>query len=117
MDYFVTSFIEIARCISNNRLFCDAQTPIKNLFTDDFDALDFEMALCCFEATHRVAFNNQVWKINFDSYHHMSIEQFVETFTDQTQQMDPLFVTQRFLIFKEPLTQVMQSEKTEIFKE
>ena len=55
MNYYVTSFISIVHFISDDLIQCDATTRIVELFGDEFDDLDFELALCCFESTHKVA--------------------------------------------------------------
>jgi hypothetical protein len=112
MDYFVTSFIEIARCVSNNRLLCDAGTRISELFEQDFDELDFELAICCFEATHRIRFKEALWQTEPHECDDMSIETFIETYVETSEQHDPLYVTHRFLMFKETLLHAMLEQQT-----
>lgn len=107
MNYLVTSFIEIARCISDDLLICDANTTIEELISDEFDCFDFETALCCFEATHRVSFKPRVWELNFTDFQQMTIEEFIDAFVDHTEQRDPLFITKRFLILKEIMFEMM----------
>ncbi|MFZ5807456.1 MAG: hypothetical protein ACOY3I_09665 [Verrucomicrobiota bacterium] len=113
MNYFVTSFIEIARYISDQHLICDANTQIYELFGDDFDYLDFETSILCFEATHRIAFNPKIWETDPEEYYQMTIEDFIETYAGASEQRDPLFVAQRFLIFKECLLDVLENEQVE----
>ena len=113
MSYFVTSFISILHFVSEDLLQCDATTSIGELFCDEFDDLDFELSLCCFEATHKVAFMDKLWEVDPENYEELSIEEFVETFVDDREQRDPLFVTKRFLMFQESLTQALDEEKDE----
>ena len=54
MNYHVISFIAIARRVSSGRVICDEQTTIRELLSDSFDSLDFELTQCCFEGTHCV---------------------------------------------------------------
>lgn len=103
MNYLVSSFVAIVRCITEDRLLCEESTRIDDLFGDDFDDLDFELALCCFEGTHKVAFTKDLSKLTADDYGHLSIEDFLEQFLEQTEQRDPLFVTKRFLMFRDAL--------------
>ena len=110
VDYLVTSFIEIARHVSDNNLICDAQTNIHDLFSDDFDILDFETSLYCFEATHRVTFHEQMWEADIQDYQNFTIEKFIETFCNPGEQRDPLFVTQRFLLYKETLIEILNMQ-------
>ena len=110
MNYFVTSFISILHFVSDDLIQCDSTTRIAELFCDEFDDLDFELALCCFEATHKVAFLDKLWEIDPEDYEEQTIEEFVETFVDGREQRDPLFVTKRFLMFQESLTQALDEE-------
>jgi hypothetical protein len=110
MSYLVTSFLSILHFISEDLLQCDANTVIGELFCDEFDDLDFELALSCFEATHKVAFFDRLWECDPGEYEDLSIEQFIETFLDPNEQRDPLFVTKRFLMFQESLTKALTEE-------
>ena len=111
MNYFVTSFISILHFVSDDLIQCDSTTRIAELFCEEFDDLDFELALCCFEATHKVAFLDKLWENEPEDYEELTIEEFVETFVDGREQRDPLFVTKRFLMFQESLTQALDEEK------
>ena len=75
--------------------------------------MDFELALSCFEATHKVAFSDKLWKIDQEDYEDLSIEEFIETYVEGTDQRDPLFVTKRFLMFQESLTKALTEEAEE----
>lgn len=110
MSYFVSSFISILHFISEDLLQCDASTTIGELFCEEFDDLDFELALCCFEATHKVAFADKLWEIDAEDYEDQTIEEFIETYVESREQRDPLFVTKRFLMFQESLTQALTEE-------
>jgi len=110
MNYYVTSFISILHFISDDLIQCDSTTRIAELFCDEFDDLDFELALCCFEATHKVAFQERLWHVEAEEYEELTIEEFIETFTDTREQRDPLFVTKRFLMFQESLTKALTEE-------
>ncbi len=110
MSYFVTSFISILHFISDDLVQADATTTIGELFCDEFDDLDFELALCCFEATHKVAFSDKLWEIDPEDYEDLSIEEFLDTHLTTKEERDPLFVTKRFLMFQESLTKALTEE-------
>jgi hypothetical protein len=110
MNYYVTSFISILHFISDDLIQCDSTTKIAEIFCDEFDDLDFELALCCFEATHKVAFADRLWETDPEEYEETTIEEFIETFVEQQEQRDPLFVTKRFLMFQESLTKALTEE-------
>ena len=109
-SYYVHSLIEILHYISDDLLQCDAGTTISELFSDDFDDLDFELALTCFEGTHRLAFKDHVWKDELESFEEKSIEEFVEEYLDPREQKDPLFVTKRFLFYEKSLAEAIREE-------
>lgn len=103
MSYYVTSFIEIARYVSEDRLVCDGETTIQDLISEDFDTLDFELALYCFEATHKLAFDEKLWDLQLEEINDLTIEGFIETFLGREDQTDPLFVTRRFMMYRDTL--------------
>lgn len=113
MNYFVTSFIGILHLVSDDLLQCDSTTTIGELFCDEFDDLDFELAVSCFEATHKVAFSTHLWEVAPEDYEDLSIEEFIETYVDGKEQRDPLFVTKRFLMYQESLTKALTEEAEE----
>ncbi len=113
MSYYVTSFISILQFISEELMQADATTKIGELFCEEFDDLDFELALCCFEATHKTTFHDRLWDIEPEEYEDLSIEEFIEQFVDGKEQRDPLFVTKRFLMFQDSLTQALMEERGE----
>jgi hypothetical protein len=110
VSYYVDSFIAILHFISDNLVQADASTQIGELFCDEFDDVDFELALCCFEATHKVAFVDNLWDVPAEEYEDLTIEEFIEKFVDPKEQRDPLFVTKRFLMFQEALTRALTEE-------
>jgi hypothetical protein len=110
MNYYVTSFIGILHFISDDLIQCDATTRVAELFGDEFDDLDFELALCCFESTHKVAFVDRLWEADDDEYEELTIEEFIETYVDPREQRDPLFVTKRFMMFQDSLTKALTEE-------
>lgn len=109
-SYYVSSFCDIVHFVSENLVQCDASTKVGELYCDEFDDVDFELALCCFEATHRVAFKDELWKIEPEEYEDLSIEEFIESHLDAREQRDPLFVTKRFLMYQEALTKALSEE-------
>ena len=109
-SYYVHSLIEILHFISDDLLQCDSGTTISELFSDDFDDLDFELALTCFEGTHRLAFKDHVWKDELESFEEKTIEDFVEQYLDPREQKDPLFVTKRFLFYEKSLAAALREE-------
>ncbi len=113
MNFYVTSFVSILHFISDDLIQCDSSTRIAEIFCDEFDDLDFELAICCFEATHRVAFDEKLWQCDPEDYEEMTIEDFIETFVGGEEQRDPLFVTKRFLMFQESLTKAFTEEAQE----
>jgi hypothetical protein len=109
-SYYVHSLIEILHYISDDLLQCDSGTTISELFSDDFDDLDFELALTCFEGTHRLAFKEHVWKDEIETFEEKTLEEFVETYLDPREQKDPLFVTKRFLFYEKSLAEAIREE-------
>lgn len=110
MSYFVTSFISILQFISDDLIQCDATTRVAELFGDEFDDLDFELALCCFESTHKVAFVDRLWESDEEEYEELTIEEFIEAYVDPREQRDPLFVTKRFMMYQDSLTKALTEE-------
>ncbi len=110
MNYYVTSFINILHFVSDDLIQVDSTTRIAEIFGDEFDDLDFELALCCFEATHKVAFASKLWDAEGDEYEELSIEEFIEAYVEGGEQRDPLFVTKRFMMYQESLTQALTEE-------
>ncbi|MEO6788286.1 MAG: hypothetical protein ABI318_19355 [Chthoniobacteraceae bacterium] len=109
-SYYVHSLIEILHFISDDLLQCDSSTTIAELFSDDFDDLDFELALTCFEGTHGLAFKEHVWKDEIATFEEKTIEDFVEEYLDPREQKDPLFVTKRFLFYEKSLAEALREE-------
>ncbi len=113
MSYYVTSFISILHFISDDLIQCDATTRVAELFGDEFDDLDFELALLCFESTHKLAFADKLWETEAEDYEELTIEEFIDAFVETKEQRDPLFVTKRFMMFQESLTQALTEEAEE----
>ena len=113
MSYYVTSFISIVHFISDDLIQCDATTRIAEMFGEEFDDLDFELALCCFESTHKVAFADRLWESDADDYEELTIEEFIDAYVEPQEQRDPLFVTKRFLMFQVSLTKALTEESEE----
>ena len=111
MSYFVDSFISILHFVSDDLVQADATTAVGELFCEEFDDLDFELAICCFEATHKVAFTDKLWEHEPEEYEDLTIEEFLETYVDPEEQRDPLFVTKRFLMFQDSLTKALTEEQ------
>ena len=109
--YYTSSFVEIIHFISESLVQCDAGTRIAELFGEEFDDVDFEMALCCFEATHRLVFREELNTAPVEQYEELSLEEFLETYLDPTEQTDPLFVAKRFRVFEEALTRAIVEEQ------
>lgn len=109
-SFYTSSFIEIIHYLSEVLVQCDANTKLEELFGEEFDDVDFEMALCCFEATHKMAFREELQNVPIDQYEELTIEEFLETYLDQQEQKDPLFVAKRFRIFEEALTRALMEE-------
>ena len=103
-NYYTSSLIEILHYLSDSLLQCDSSTRIAELFGEEFDDVDFEMALCCFEATHKLAFKQTLVDVPVEEYEELSLEEFVEAYLDLSEQKAPLFVAQRFRMFEEALT-------------
>ncbi len=108
--FYVSSLIEILHYITDDLLQCDAGTTLGELFSDDFDDLDFELALTCFEATHKLAFKESVWKTDLEGFEELTLEEFVEQNLNPKEQTDPLFVTKRFLFYEKSLTDGLREE-------
>jgi hypothetical protein len=108
--FYVNSLIEVLHFVSDNLLQCDAGTTLGELFDDEFDDLDFELALTCFEATNKVAFKEGFWKSELEKFDELTIEEFIESQLDQREVKDPLFVTKRFLLYERSLTDALREE-------
>ena len=108
--FYVNTLVQILHYISDDLLQCDASTTIGELFSDDFDDLDFELALTCLEATHKVAFKETFWKTELEKLEELTLEEFIETQLDANEQTDPLFVTKRFLFYEKSLTEALREE-------
>ena len=109
-QYYISSFVEIIHYVSDSLLQCDSNTRIAELFCDEFDDIDFEMVLCCFEATHRLTFHEKLIQTPVEQYEELSLEEFLETYLDTSEQSDPLFVTKRFRMFEDALTRAISEE-------
>lgn len=109
-SFYISSFIEIIHYISDSLVQCDADTKIAELFGEEFDDVDFEMSLCCFEATHRIAFKGDLQKVPIDHYEEMTLEEFLEAYLEEGEQTDPLFIAKRFRIFEDALTRALMEE-------
>ncbi|MEK0446283.1 MAG: hypothetical protein RLZZ399_1604 [Verrucomicrobiota bacterium] len=110
MSFYTSSFIQIIHYVSEALVQCDANTKLAELFGDEFDDVDFELALCCFEATHRLAFRDELQTVTLDQYEDLTIEEFLETYLDPQEQADALFVAKRFRMFEEALTRALVDE-------
>ena len=110
--YYTSSLVEIIHYVSDALVQCDASTKVAELFGEEFDDVDFEMALCCFEATHRLAFRDDLIHTPIDQYEEISLEEFLDTYLDMIEQKDPLFVTKRFRIFEDAITRAIAEEHT-----
>ena len=108
--FYVSALIQILHYISDDLLQCDAGTTVGELFSEEFDDLDFELALTCFEATQKMAWRENVWKQEIDQLSELTIEEFVEKNLDPREQKDPLFVTKRFLFYEKSLTEALREE-------
>jgi hypothetical protein len=111
-SYYISSFIDIIHYLSDSLVQCDAGTKIAELFGEEFDDVDFEMAMCCFEATHRLAFREELIDIPINHYEDLSLEEFLEAYLNLSEQKDPLFVAQRFRMFEEALTRAIADEQS-----
>jgi len=111
MNYLVHSFIAILVRVSGNTLVCDEQTEIEDLFTDEFDTLDFELAKCAFEATHKVLFIEPGDEEESEEYLHLTLEDYIEKCVNPVEQTDALFITERFLLFQEALEDALDNEE------
>jgi len=117
MHYLVSSFAAIIRFISEDQILCEESTRIDDLFSDDFDDLDFELALCAFEATHRVSFSSELSDIPPDEYGNLTIEEFIEKYVLPEEQRDPQFITKRFLMFREAMEEYYEGEDNDDFED
>jgi hypothetical protein len=109
-SYYLGSLIQIIHFVSDDLIQCDSTTTIGELFCDEFDDLDFELALTCFEATHHVAWREEFWKLETDDFEEKTLEELVEEFLDPKEIKDPLFVTKRFLFYEKSLTDALREE-------
>ncbi len=109
-SFYVSALIEILHYVSDDLLHCDSGTTIGELFSDDFDDLDFELSLTCLEATHRVAIKEVFWKTPLEEHEELTLEELIEKFLDQREQKDPLFVTKRFLFFEGSISAALREE-------
>ena len=66
--------------------------------------------LCCFEATHKVGFKEELVNIPIEQYEELSLEEFLESYLDPSEQKDSLFVAKRFRMFEDALTRAIAEE-------
>ena len=109
-SYYASGLVQILHHISDQLLQCDSGTTIGELFGDEFDDLDFELALTCFEATYRLGLKEAFWKTDIEEYEEKTIEEFIEAYLDPREQKDPLFVTKRFLFYEKSLSDALRDE-------
>ena len=110
MNFYVTSFVSILHFISDDLIQCDASTRIAELFCDEFDDLDFELAICCFEATTSRRLRGPALAVRAGGLRGNDDRGFHRGFVEDQEQRDPLFVTKRFLMFQESLTKAFTEE-------
>ena len=109
-SFYVHSLIQILHFISDDLVQCDSATTVGELFGDEFDDLDFELALTCFEATHKMAFKDSLWETDMEDYEEKSIEEFIEEYLNPEEQKDPLFVTKRLVFYEKSLSDALREE-------
>ena len=109
MNYLVSSFIAILHRVNEDCAFFDENMTIGELLANptEFDELEFEMAKLCFEATHRITIAERD-----EDYSHLTIEEYIETFAESEQDRNPLFVTERFLLYRQGVHEA-QSQRRE----
>lgn len=109
-DHLTDSFVKILSCVSETNKRVAPDTPLKRILSgQDYDSLDFELAVTCFEVTHHVSLDYR--DLTEEEFGELSIRRLIEEHLDTTGQesTDPLFVTKRFLIFKQALIQAIET--------
>lgn len=111
VDHLTDSFVQILQCVSLEDALVSPDEPLNEVVSGEYvDALDFELAVACFEATHRVTLDYE--HLNKGEVGNLTIRRLIEEhlLTEGRELLDPLFVTKRFLMFKEALEELRDSE-------
>ena len=106
-DQLIDSFIQILQCVSVEDALVSPDEPLNGL-AKHVDLLDFEHAVACFEATHRVSLDYS--DLDDKGLESLTIRQIIEEHlvTEGRGLLDPLFVTKRFLQFREAIIDELQ---------
>jgi hypothetical protein len=105
----IDSFLEILQCVSVENMLVSPDEPLSVVVSDEsVDALDFELAVTCFEATHRVILDYE--SLNLEEVGELTIRRMIEEHivTEDRDLLDPLFVTKQFLAYRDSLLEALE---------
>lgn len=110
----IDSFVEILQFVSLENTLVSPDDPLKVVVSPEYvDALDFEFAVTCFEATHRVSLDYS--DLKDEDLEDLTITRLISDhlIRESRELSDPLFVTKRILIFKEALIEGLSDQSDE----
>jgi len=113
-DQLIDSFIGILQCVSLEDNLVSPDDPLRKVISDQgVDDLDFELAVTCFEATNRVSLDYA--DLEDDAFASLTIRTLItdRLVTESRELSDPLFVTKRFIMFKDALITALEGETEE----
>ncbi len=113
-EQLIDSFVEILQCVSLEDTLVSSNDPLKVVISSQYvDSLDFELAVSCFEATHRVLL--QYSELTEDELGEMTIASLIthHLVTNDRELLDPLFVTKQFCWFRNALFELTNSSDEE----
>jgi len=113
-DQLIDSFIGILQCVSLEDVLVSPDDPLSTVISDQgVDDLDFELAVACFEATNRVSLDYS--DLEDEALPSLTIRTLITEFlvSESRELSDPLFITKRFMMFKEALITARQEHTEE----
>ncbi len=113
-DQLIDSFIEILQCVSLEDVLVSPDEQLSKVISENgVDLLDFELAVTCFEATHRVYLDYA--DLEVEVFSALSIRRMIMDFllTDGRELSDPLFITKRFVMFRDALIAALEERNEE----
>lgn len=114
VEALIDSFIAILQCVSLDDTLVSPDDPLGVVVSEQYvDDLDFELAVACFEATHRVSLDYH--DLADEDIVNLTIRELITRYlvTEGKEMSDPLFITKRFLMFKEALVDAIDRDSDE----
>lgn len=109
------SFVEILQLVSLENRLIDPDKPLSEIISENgVDELDYELAVLCFEATHRVIIDYNVGdEINMDQSVTLSEIISNHVIENHPDLLDRHFVTTRFIWFRDAIISALKRRMSE----